>query len=105
MKRNVTEQVIEKLMEMGASRWTKGGHDRLYLNGAVSDLIGLKIECYKSGNISSATLNGEKISNSKAGKILYGFSGTYLDLSDCMLYKMYSDYQEELIAAIDAMCE
>lgn len=104
MKRNITEQVIKQLTEMGASRWTKGAHDRLYLNGAAAQLIGLECEYYKSGNISSATMKGEGISNRRASIILASVSSTFIDLTTGGLCQMGTECKEDLIAALDAMC-
>ena len=61
------DAMIQKLEEAGFKRWTKGTHDRLYINATS---LGLKYETYKSGSIRSATFNGEEISNSRAGRML-----------------------------------
>lgn len=71
---------IEALEALGFKRWTKAGMDRMYIN--ASDL-GLVCTYYKTGNISSATFDGESISNSygrdlKAAK-------TYIDLNRAMI--------------------
>ena len=62
-----SDAMIQKLEEAGFKRWTKGTHDRLYINATS---LGLKYETYKSGSIRSATFNGEEISNSRAGRML-----------------------------------
>ena len=50
--------------------WTpSNGQTRYYLNDWQESLLGLDIECYKTGNIRFAELNGEKISNAEAGRI------------------------------------
>ena len=59
-------EVIMKLINKGARRWTKGEHDRLYID---TDLLGLTVERYNSGNISYAEFQGEKISNTTAAKL------------------------------------
>lgn len=82
----LTETTIRNLIEKGASRWTKGDHDRLYLNGAAKEIVGLKTTHYKSGNISSATLKGESISNNRAGKISDIICSAYIDLTTGKLY-------------------
>lgn len=43
--------------------------DRRYVNN-LADLIGLEVSHYGTGNICYAALNGEKISNAAAGRIL-----------------------------------
>lgn len=67
---------FKKAATKGFARWTKGGKDRLYFN--IADNGALDIDRYKSGNICSAYLNGEKISNSRANRILA--TRAYLDL-------------------------
>lgn len=67
---------FEKAATKGFTRWTKGGKDRLYFN--IADNGTLDIDRYKSGNIHHAYLDGEKISNSRANRILE--TRAYLDL-------------------------
>lgn len=59
---------FEKAEKNGWARWTKGNFDRLYLNIEKSGAI--EVERYKSGFISYAALNGEKISHARASVIL-----------------------------------
>jgi len=58
------EMTVESMLEIGGTRWTKGGHDRVYLDW--SKLVGLEVEHYRTGNISYAEYKGERISNSQA---------------------------------------
>ena len=74
------DTTITRLQEMGASRWTKNDHDRLYLNEAAFYLIGLEVKRYNTGNISSASLNGSDISNSEAKRILAALGNPYINL-------------------------
>lgn len=67
---------FEKAATKGFTRWTKGDKDRLYFN--IEDNGALDIDRYKSGNIHHAYLDGEKISNSRASRILA--TSAYLDL-------------------------
>ena len=64
--------VEQKLIDCGEYIWEKYGKRRIYLNNAESfkTFFGFEFSKYNSGNISHASLNGEKISNSKAAKIL-----------------------------------
>lgn len=71
---------IEKLIGMGANRWTKYGKDRLYLRHCVKKLLKLEISRYNSGNISSAYLDGEMISNSQASRMMSMADVAYIDL-------------------------
>lgn len=77
---------IDKLSEMG-SRWTKGSMDRIYLNN-LSQLYGIATERYNTGRISSATLDGEPISNTKAFAILQQFQmgKFWYDVADGKFY-------------------
>lgn len=73
-------KTVEKLVEMGAKEWHKGSMNRLYMNGAMTELVGLYVERYKTGNISYAELNGEKISNSEGYRIINAAERLYIDL-------------------------
>ena len=63
----MTENMIKALESKGFHRWTKGDYDRLYAN---AEDFGLYTESYNSGNVRYAELNGVKISNAAAGRIL-----------------------------------
>ena len=70
-KAGFTDDEINTLTDRGFKRWTKklsNGKvmDRLYIK---PEYLGLELTRYKSGNISSATFNGERISNSEARRI------------------------------------
>lgn len=76
----MNEKKIKALLAMGASRWTKYGRDRLYLRNCYKDLLKMKISYYNSGNISSASINGESIPNSEANRIKNMAYDCYIDL-------------------------
>lgn len=76
----LNEKKINTLLAMGASRWTKYGRDRLYLRNCYQELLKMKISYYNSGNISSASLDGEGISNSEANRIKNMAYDCYIDL-------------------------
>lgn len=59
---------IEALEKKGFSRWTKGNMDRLYFS--LEKAGALELDYYKSGNLSSAYLDGERISNAEAYRLL-----------------------------------
>jgi hypothetical protein len=62
---------IEKLIKIGGSEWKKNGMHRIYFNiDMMVPLYGLELSFYGTGNVSSAKLNGEKISNSEATRLL-----------------------------------
>lgn len=52
----------------------------------IADIMGLDIEYYKGGNIWSAYMDGEKISNSEAYRIIGSFSDAYIDLANGKVY-------------------
>ena len=107
--KSMKESVIKKLVEMGATRWTKGEHDRLYLNNAAHKLIGFEIvDIYKSsGRISLARFNGRTISNSYATDIANSLRNIYIDLGTNQInYRCSADrdvigYVREAIANLN----
>lgn len=57
-------------MEITLNAWTsRTGQNRRYINN-YAPLLGLDVERYKTGNVSYATLDGEKLSNSRASQML-----------------------------------
>jgi hypothetical protein len=68
MSTTLTQAQIDKL---GASEWKhpRTGEVRYYLNGWTG-MVGLEVSRYGTGNISSASLGGEHISNAQAGRLL-----------------------------------
>ena len=94
--------MIEKLVEMGASRWTNYGKDRLYLRKCGDEIVGLELDYYKSGRISSTYLNGEKVSNHEACKIGYAYSNAYIDLKTMTLCGSNSSFTGLLLEKLQA---
>ncbi|MEU9703044.1 hypothetical protein [Streptomyces sp. NPDC047981] len=76
----VVELTADTLTAIGGRRWQKNGMDRIYFNNA-RDLLGLQVSHYKSGNISSAWLDDESISNSEAGRIAAATDKVFYDLT------------------------
>lgn len=66
----MTSYTAEQVEAIGGNRWTHptSGEVRVYLNDWHA-LVGLEISHYKSGNISSATLDGGPISNRRGGEL------------------------------------
>lgn len=61
----------EKLEALGITTWERDGMKRYYINDdQLEAVFGLSIGRYNTGNISSASLNGEGISNSRAYKLI-----------------------------------
>jgi hypothetical protein len=83
----------------GGSLWERYGKCRVYFEGAsIATRQGLKTSRYNSGNISSATLNGEKISNSEAKRILKAFQyfKIWYDFADGKFHIKPLAYKTEL---------
>ena len=59
---------IEQLVGMGGAVWERKEYTRVYFND-LTELYGLDISTYNTGNISTAKLDGEEISNTEARKI------------------------------------
>lgn len=73
---------IEKAIEKG-NRWTKGRFDRIYFDW---EQLGLEVEYYNTGSISSATWKGEEISNAEASRI--AACKVWINVEDeCVYYK------------------
>ncbi len=92
----LTTTQIEALEKKGFSRWQKGSMDRLYIN---STRIGLDLDYYKTGNISCAFLNGERISNSRAYAIKA--AKNFIDVADGSIHTNYSEIRENIQAILD----
>ena len=79
------ELTIETLVAIGGNRWTKNGYDRIYFNNWAR-FIDLEIERYKTGNIYSASLRGEPISNAEARRLLGAVTKVYWDAADGQIH-------------------
>ena len=75
----ITDNQVEKILSMNAGKiWEKYGKRRVYIQ--IETALNIDVQYYNTGNISSASMNGEGISNSKAQKILSG--KCFIDLND-----------------------
>jgi len=63
----INERTIAKLEAAGFNRWTKGGHDRLYIDVTK---LGLEVSYYNTGNVRKATWQGESVSNADGRRLL-----------------------------------
>jgi hypothetical protein len=61
-------ELITRLVEAGGKEWTGGTNHRVYFK--PQNILCMEVECYKSGSLRNVTMNGERISNSKAGRII-----------------------------------
>ena len=74
--------MVELLVSLGGREWSKGSHHRVYLTEEMTcQALGLVVTRYESGNVSSATLAGETISNGTARDLLREIDGLYYDVT------------------------
>ncbi len=74
-------------LEKSGSVWENHGMKRLYISEEkLNELVGLKIDYYNTGNVSSIYLNGDSISNTKGRKMM-------------ITGKFYYDYNTEKFAS------
>jgi len=72
--------IVSHLASLGCTEWTGGSNRRVYVSDEVAaTAIGLVVRYYDSGNVSGASLNGSKISNSEAREVLAAIRGCYYD--------------------------
>ncbi|GHJ34287.1 hypothetical protein TPA0910_87200 [Streptomyces hygroscopicus subsp. sporocinereus] len=76
---------IDTMTAIGGRRWQKNGMDRVYLNG-FQTVPGLELDHYKSGSISYAALDGEKVSNGEGGRLATAVDKVYFDATDGKVY-------------------
>lgn len=79
---------IETMTAIGGNRWTKAGHDRVYLNH-WPEFAGLEVDRYKTGSISSAAYQGQGISNSQAYNLLDTIGKVWFDTATGKLHCRY----------------
>ena len=95
----IESTIIQNLIEDESNNlWEKYNKRRLYLDFAK--IINLEVDRYNTGNISSAFLDGEKISNSKAYKYLQGKAFIDLNTNTLECQYMHSDIIELLQDAL-----
>lgn len=91
------QEIIDTLTAEGGKLWEKGGKHRVYFDtGLMLGRVGLDVESYKTGNIASARFQGERISNSKAKRMInaYRWAKLYYDLDRSKFYT--SDPYDEI---------
>lgn len=84
MKRPASKTIAfttDTMTAIGGRRWQKNGHDRVYLND-FETVPGLELDHYKSGSISYATLDGDKVSNAEGGRLATAVDKVYFDAAD-----------------------
>lgn len=99
---NAAATMRDMLLGLGCREWQRVGHHRVYLTARVcSRAIGLRVSTYGSGNVSSATLDGAKISNRGAAELLAAFDGAYYDVT-AEKFVTTSGYTREIAASLRA---
>lgn len=88
---------IETMTAIGGNRWTKAGKDRVYLNHFL-DYLPLETEYYKSGNLSWAAWNGERIANRQAGLLRSCVGNVWYDDADGKIHGQWG-YGESRVAS------
>lgn len=76
---------IDTMIAIGGSRWTKGNLDRVYVNDWAT-FAGIEVSRYGTGNISSASFDGDPIANGRAGELLGAIDKVYFDAADGKLH-------------------
>ncbi|WP_148334113.1 hypothetical protein [Anaerococcus senegalensis] len=90
----MNKEKIEKLIKMGAKRWTMLDMDRLYLNNAGIKLSNIYCKYRHTGSIEEAFVNGVSVSNNKARKMKNKVGDAYIDLKTDELI-METKYEED----------
>ncbi len=95
---------IEKLKKIG-NEWTKGHHHRIYFNGSFAKAIGLERAYYKTGNISSAYLKGNKISNREAGNLTVGKVYFDVNAEEFKFWGVQQYLEQDIVDYYTEMCK
>lgn len=66
-----TTYTAEQIEAIGGNRWTRGDKDRVYISD-WADMAGLHITRYNTGNVRSASLAGQDLSNRRAAILAAG---------------------------------
>ncbi len=105
-KYEYTEEQLVCLAKVG-NRWQKYDKDRVYFD--VEDVLhwlGYRWSYYNTGNVSSASLNGEKISNYSFNRTYASIEKVWYDVSEgCYMFYLdvVSRYTPSLSDTIDAI--
>ncbi len=78
---NNERNYITSLINLGGSEWKNYGKHRIYFDiDTQCELLGLRVQHDKTGKISSATLDGEEISNWRVNKIIGALDKFWYDV-------------------------
>lgn len=81
---------VETMTAIGGNEWTRGDKHRVYINDWTA-YAGLEVDHYKTGNISSASIDGRGIANSRVGGLLGAVRSVYFDAADGRLHVAHRD--------------
>ncbi|WP_371793056.1 helix-turn-helix domain-containing protein [Streptomyces sp. NBC_01471] len=90
---------IETMLAIGGNRWQRNGMDRVYINDWAA-FAGIETTRYNTGSISSASYQGQGISNSQAGQLLGSIDKVWFDAATGKLHGRYG-YSESRVATRD----
>jgi hypothetical protein len=93
----------ETMTAIGGNRWQKNGMDRVYIND-WAEFADIDVAHYNTGNISSASYQGEGISNSQAYKLLGSIDKVWFDAETGKLHCRYG-HSESRIASREEVWE
>lgn len=96
-KRSQIVYSVENMVAIGGSRWQRGDMDRVYFND-WPEFAGIETTRYGTGNISSATYQGEGISNSQGYKLLGSIDKLYFDVNTGKIHVRYG-HSESRVAS------
>lgn len=82
-------------IDLGYWKHPRTGEERWYVNN-YEELVGLELHHYNTGNICSAYLNGEKISNYRAKQLLRSFGKVWLTADGTI----HTQYEGEMTATV-----
>lgn len=95
----LTEKQILSFEAKGFNRWTNGNMDRLYINCTS---YGCEFYYYKTGNISDAYFQGERVSNAEGRR--FKATKVYVDVKTGELHIDTSTrYESEIREAVEAI--
>ena len=98
-KRSQESIIKAHLISMGGNEWRGGTHHRIYFND-LCEWYGLELNFFGTGNISSAKLGGEKLSNNRATRLRNQLDNArvWYDLSKQEFFcRGLDDYESELL--------
>ena len=107
---NYTARQIERIKQWG-NEWQKGDMHRIYINHGLGRLYGIETERYGTGNIMSARLDGQRISNGEAKRLLskLNYSKFWFDMVEqkfhCQGEMANTGMLQKIVAAINAKLE